>query len=270
MFDNENPVLDNANPTPDNAGTVPDNTAAETTPPAGDTAAQNIPEDASAGRKYTVRYNHADVELTEEEMRTYAQKGMNYDHVGQELNRLRADPFVSRRAELEEAARDAGQSVDDYISSLRSQSRQNQLRTLMEQGYTEQDASELLDGRQAKAKLAALERVQAAEAKRREEFAEFRAMFPDVDLATVPNEVWEGVRQGRALLDSYLRWHTGNEQMRARAGAANERNAAAASPAPVGNPVNPKHYTREEVAKMSPAEVRKNYDTIMKSMPLWK
>ncbi len=62
-----------------------------------------------------VKYNGVEQRLSEDEARTYAQKGMNYDHVMEELTRLRNAPEA---AIIQDLARKSGMSKEDFLNSL--------------------------------------------------------------------------------------------------------------------------------------------------------
>ena len=62
-----------------------------------------------------VKYNGVEQRLSEDEARTYAQKGMNYDHVMEELTRLRNAPET---AIIQDLARKSGMSKEDFLNNL--------------------------------------------------------------------------------------------------------------------------------------------------------
>lgn len=230
--------------------------------------AQGNPAEAPAAESpYRVRYNHEDVDLTREQVLEYAQKGMNYDKVHGELQRLREDPA---RRMLEREAAEMGVSPEEYLRRTSESGMQADVDRLVSGGYDEREAREIVEGRRAKSRLAELERQRQAEDRRRADLSEFRELFPDVAITDVPQEVWDGVGHGMTLTDAYMRYDRRESIRRARAEAANAANAASAPPAQTPAPETPKNLSREDVARMSREEVRRNYDRILKSMPLWK
>ncbi len=248
---------------PEDAGTE-QNTAPQTSEPAPQTTAAE-PE------KFRVRYNHEDVELTRDELIERAQKGMNYDHVYEELQRLREDPRLARAEALEKAAQQQGLSAEELLRRTSDAGIQADVQKLVGEGYEEKEAREIVDGRRAKARLEIIDRQLREDGKRRADLAEFRQLFPDIPVKDVPQEVWDAVNKGRTLTDSYMRYERTESVRRATAEAQNQKNTASAAPAPPKTaPATPKHFTQAEVAKMSQEEVRKNYDRIIQSMPLWK
>ena len=106
-----------------------------------------------------------------------------------------------------------------------------------------------------------MDKRQRAEA----EIAEFSERFPDADLDLVPGSVWEQVKKGVSLSRAY----GGYEEKRRKAGVAarkrNEENAALSS-GRIGGVTKKAVYTARDVAAMSAAEVRGNYDDILASM----
>lgn len=106
-----------------------------------------------------------------------------------------------------------------------------------------------------------MDKRQRAEA----EIAEFSEAFPDADLDLVPGSVWEQVKKGVPLSRAYGRY---DEERRGAEEAARKRNEenAALSSGRIGGVTKKAVYTAQDVAAMSAAEVRGNYDDILASM----
>lgn len=94
------------------------------------------------------------------------------------------------------------------------------------------------------------------------ETEEFYENFPDVDLDTVSDSVWQSVKNGERLTDAYRREKNNEAQALAR----NEKNRMASSGA-VGKTVRQRGvYNERDVRAMSPKQVHDEYDNIIKSM----
>ena len=97
------------------------------------------------------------------------------------------------------------------------------------------------------------------------EIALFSERYPDADLDSVPDRVWESVKEGVSLCDAYRRYDDERRSRRDAARAVNEENAAESS-GRIRPAAKRAVYTASDVAVMSAAEVRDNYDDIISSM----
>ncbi len=94
------------------------------------------------------------------------------------------------------------------------------------------------------------------------ETEEFYENFPDVDLDTVSDTVWQSVKNGERLTEAYRR----EKNTEAEAARRNEKNRMASSGA-VGRTTRTKGvYNERDVRAMSPKQVHDEYDNIIKSM----
>ena len=100
-----------------------------------------------------------------------------------------------------------------------------------------------------------------------EECAEFAELYPERSLASLPDEVWQGVRAGLPLAASVAFAEAKQRRRDALAAEINDRNRAASSGGVGGNAAD--YFSPAEVRAMSAAEVRANYAKIMDSMKLW-
>lgn len=97
------------------------------------------------------------------------------------------------------------------------------------------------------------------------EIAEFSEKFPDTDIDCVPGSVWEKVRAGVKLSDAFGEYDRKKRESEEAARVRNEENAAQSS-GRIGGVTKRAYYTASDVAAMSAAEVRGNYDDILLSM----
>lgn len=100
------------------------------------------------------------------------------------------------------------------------------------------------------------------------EVAEFSELFPGQSLASLPGEVWEGVKRGIPLAAAYAYESVRRERMAALAAEVNAKNSEC-STGPVDGRGNSDFFTPTEVRLMSANEVRNNYKKIIDSMKLW-
>ena len=100
------------------------------------------------------------------------------------------------------------------------------------------------------------------------EIAEFEQYFPEVDLHSIPDEIWEGVKKGSSLASSYALLLRRKDIEKKKIGDFNEKNRRMSAGSLI-NGDGEKYFSPSEVKKMTPAQVRSNYDDIVASMKHW-
>lgn len=100
------------------------------------------------------------------------------------------------------------------------------------------------------------------------ELAEFEQYFPEVDLHSIPDEIWEGVKKGSSLASSYALLLRRKDIEKKKIGDFNEKNRRMSAGSLI-NGDGEKYFSPSEVKKMTPAQVRSNYDDIVASMKHW-
>ena len=142
-------------------------------------AQDTTPAEGSAKSAFLeVKFNKETRKLTSDEAVTLAQKGMKFDLISANFERLK------------ELSRLSGKSVGDYLDTLEQTRRETRLKELTEDcGGNEDAARRLLD----------------AEAPKDDGLSEFRAEFPDVGEEEIPDEVKTAANEkGTGLLLEYL------------------------------------------------------------------
>jgi hypothetical protein len=97
---------------------------------------------------------------------------------------------------------------------------------------------------------------------------DFYSLFPSTSLESIPDTVWESVKQGNSLAAAYAIYHRRLELKQAEANKINTKNAAL-SAGNAGQNTASEYYTPQEVRAMSQSEVRANYQKIIESMKKW-
>ena len=115
------------------------------------------------------------------------------------------------------------------------------------------------------AKRDELERVQTRMNLELSEFAEY---FPEVEIGTISDDVWEKVKAGASLSASYALYLRKNELQSKKIDGINEKNRQM-SAGSVLNLEGDRYYSPSEVKRMSPAQIKANYDDILESMKHW-
>ena len=176
-----------------------------------DTAADEQP--GTEEPMFDLKYNKETKQYTRQQVTELAQKGLNYDHVTEQRDRLQQEiaDLTKFRDEnsaildtLRAAAEASGKSVPEYLTSIRTN-------LLAAPGISpetarariwREDADQRLHSQQ-KAEEAEANRKRDAEQRQKDDIARFQKKYKDVDPKTIPQEVWEAVRGGELLTDAY-------------------------------------------------------------------
>ena len=176
-----------------------------------DTAADEQP--GTEEQMFDLKYNKETKQYTRQQVTELAQKGLNYDHVTEQRDRLQQEvaDLTKFRDEnsaildtLRAAAEASGKSVPEYLTSIRTN-------LLVAQGISPETARERILREDAEQRLHSQQKAEEAEANRKrdaeqrqkDDIARFQKKYKDVDPKTIPQEVWEAVRGGELLTDAY-------------------------------------------------------------------
>lgn len=176
-----------------------------------DTAADEQP--GTGEPMFDLKYNKETKQYTRQQVTELAQKGLNYDHVTEQRDRLQQEiaDLTKFRDEnsaildtLRAAAEASGKSVPEYLTSIRTN-------LLVAQGISPETARERILREDAEQRLHSQQKAEEAEANRKrdaeqrqkDDIARFQKKYKDVDPKTIPQEVWEAVRGGELLTDAY-------------------------------------------------------------------
>jgi len=100
------------------------------------------------------------------------------------------------------------------------------------------------------------------------ELNEFTSIFPQRDVNTLPDEVWNTVKNGSSLAAAYALYEKKREIAMRHAEEINAQNSRL-SAGQAGVNTSSEYFTVDEVNRMSHAEVRANYEKIRESMKKW-
>ena len=219
-----------------------------------------------------VKFNGEEKELTYDEARELAQKGMNYDHVQESWEKSK-----SVLSKMEVIARRAG-FVDENghgdIEAYR-EAAENDLneyeKSKMLQGIElpKEIVDELYESRKEREARKAQEAEQAKVQTEQQQFAELLAFYKeangkefDPETDKMPKEVWEATTNGttpKAAYAEYLAKQLLNEK---KIEAANKANAESSAGSVGGGESASADFTLEQIKGMSREEVLKNYSKI--------
>lgn len=101
-----------------------------------------------------------------------------------------------------------------------------------------------------------------------EECQEFQTLYPDTPISSLPDNVWSDVKQGIPLAAAYALAERRRAYTESLAAATNQKNGQRSSGAMKSTESD--YFSPNEVRAMSQAEVRANYQKIMRSMQKWR
>lgn len=213
--------------------------------------------------KLRVKYNKEDRELTVDEAREYAQKGLNYDKVVSERDSIKNSKAYKR---LERAAKDKGMTIDEYSDYLDNQEGITQVKNKYKIDDDEK-AQEIYQGEKAKKivneQQEAEDKAKLEKEKSKKEVSELYAYYKDTygkELTTddIPQAVYDLSAQGMTLTEAFVRHKLNVLEGRAKVAEINNSNNNA-NPGAINNDGSggTKEYTMEDISKMSQMEVNK-------------
>ena len=177
----------------------------ETTETEVEPEAEVVEETAEAAPFLKVTYDKEEKNLSEDEAREYAQKGMNYDRVKGRYDEL--------NARLDQLARLNGLSVEEYLNALGDTQTEfmvdSELDKLKEQypNDSEEVLREIAQRRvNENLNLSAQKeqgKADALEVEMRRQVDMFREEYPDVDIESIAPDVFDFVKNGYTLLEAY-------------------------------------------------------------------
>lgn len=177
-------------------------------------------EDAAADEQpgteepmFDLKYNKETKQYTRQQVTELAQKGLNYDRVTEQRDRLQQenadlakfrDDNSAILDTLRAAAEASGKSVPEYLTSIRTN-------LLVAQGISPETARERILREDAEQRLHSQQKAEEAaasskrdtEQRQKDDIARFQKKYKDVDPKSIPQEVWEAVRGGELLTDAY-------------------------------------------------------------------
>ena len=100
------------------------------------------------------------------------------------------------------------------------------------------------------------------------DIGEFSELFPEKNINSIPDSVWESVKSGIPLAAAYALYERKNTIRQDMARRANEENSVRATGS-IGRDSTENFFTPDEVRAMSRAEIKSNYSKIIESMKKW-
>ncbi len=145
---------------------------------------------------YTVKYNGEEKRLTLDELKTNAQKGLNYDRIKEKFDRLKNSPAIKA---LNAVAKENEMGVEEYaqrVIEIHDKKREGEF---VKMGVSEREAKKIV-------RLEALERERLFEKEANRPFDEFVSQYPDVDPKDIDKSVWEEFAETNNLVAAYAKF----------------------------------------------------------------
>lgn len=158
-----------------------------------ETVTEEPESDKPAQQGLRIKYNGEEKDLTYDEAIVLAQKGMNYDHVADQLTQYKSDEGLALMRRL---AKEANMDYADYVKSLGDSLDQKSVAKLVSGGMSEADAKQAVqDAKELARSREELAQYRQSQA-RRDRYVAFAQAHPEVDLQTLPQEVLAAADKG--------------------------------------------------------------------------
>ena len=167
-----------------------------------------------------VKYNGQEMDMPIEQAIPLIQKGMNYDHVNEQLTALKNAP---ERQMIESLARASGKTTQEYMRDVTAAMETQKVRAIMAQnpGMTKETAMQMLEKdkqlEQARSELETARQSEAqgqSEIKRNQMLRDFFTRHSDLSPKDIPQEVLKAVGEGGDMENAYMAWQ--NKQLSAQ------------------------------------------------------
>lgn len=184
---------------------------------------QEAPEakpEPNAPQTLRVKYNGQEMDMPIEQAIPLIQKGMNYDHVNEQLTALKNAP---ERQMIENLARQSGKTPQEYMRDVTAAMETQKVRAIMAQnpGMSKETAMQMLEKdkqlekTQSELETARRQEAQAApEIKRNQMLRDFFTRHSDLSPKDIPQEVLKAVGEGSDMESAYMAWQ--NKQLSAQ------------------------------------------------------
>ena len=179
---------------------------------------QAAPPAADVPKVWTLRHLDEEKTVTEQELITLGQKGLDYDRIRSKYDESK--PVMDLFGQF---AGKANMSIKDYTAHLRTLAKKasgmndDEAKRAVE--LEDREAAVAAKEAQEAEKSAAETRKAAADERRRADVQEFQKAFPDAakEPDKIPQSVWADVRSGMSLVTAYAKYAVQQAEERAKA-----------------------------------------------------
>ena len=173
---------------------------------------------------------------------------------------------IIKSTEISEDTRDIKEETPDIVQEDASSDIENDIPDNEEAKVPAEDLNKTIEA--LKAELQAYKAAAAQQEAIAKQINEFSELFPNIAIKSIPDEVWETVKQGNSLAAAYSIYEKRITEAARRIELINQKNAEKAAGI-AGKNLTQEFFSIDDVRKMSPSEVRANYAKIRRSMEKW-
>lgn len=157
------------------------------------------PEPTVETPKIKVKYNHEEKEIDLEEAAVLAQKGMNYDKAVERAAQQARDAYIA-----EQGHEWNGKKITTEAEYKQALMERDLIEKYKDQGLPDEVIQELVESRKFREQYQSQQQQNESKQKQESEYAEFVAIYPDVDPKSIKPETWDRVNAGTPLKYSYM------------------------------------------------------------------
>jgi hypothetical protein len=259
----------------------------QTEQPVAETAEQVTTEATGAGETQAtetdtpapikIKFNHEELEIPYEEATTLIQKGKNYDKIYSERMELQKKWEATQQQQEKQTLSEAYQSTVVQVAAEYGAD-PDALLEIAEKLVAKHP--DVIESKGIKAKDAEALTKQQEQENILKDAAAFKKDYPDVDVATLPAEVWEKVDKGYSLTDAYqihenktLKEKIAAHEKAIQVKETNQKNAVTSPGSVTGNGATVADYISAETFDQNKGDQRwiiKNLPKIQESRKKWK
>jgi hypothetical protein len=158
----------------------------------------------------------------------------------------------------------------EYQEALAKQEEEQKLSEMLKKYIPEEYAKEMIENRKFREQFESEQKAKQQQEQKQADMIDFIKEFPNVKPDDIPVEVWQANERGIPLRYVYAE-HAYKQAMKAEEIAkANAENAKSSTGSISGDGVaNDGYFTKEQVSKMTSAEIARNYEKICESTGKW-
>lgn len=215
-----------------------------------------------------VKYNKEEKELSAEQAIEYAQKGLNYDHVKDELESLKGSKSLKL---IEDLASRSKMTTDEYVEYVERQQEEERISEMAKkQGIEDPEFAKRFYELEQKANKfdeyqKENETKKQAETRQTQEYNEFFDFYKekygkDVVVSEIPKEVMD-LATKKPIKDAFIEYEYNRFLKGQAVEKKNEENAQTTTGSIAGNGTNTEiQFTPEMIENMSPKEMNKHWN----------
>lgn len=167
-------------------------------------------QDEAGSQRYNLKFLGEDREVSLDEMRDLAEKGLNYDHVKADRDSLRErtkniDEMEGALGFLKELAENSGTTVGELMDATRARILVQKAEAEGKELTEEQALAQVRANKQAKQETAP---AKSEEEMRQEAVRRFIALYPGVKSEDIPKSVWEEADRLGDLIGPYQKYES--------------------------------------------------------------